>query len=628
MEKVIQESVKQIPIWQLKDAAVRSLRNFANKQYNTLFRALGLPSAFLMLIASVIDESIPAKQREVIARQIELNYSENIPVGVPLQTYAKQYTEEKLKPVLDELSTQNALDPDDVSGRNSLRNRAEMEVRYDEHLESISKLKEDGNKLVVASSHTDCSQRCSPWQGRVYSLDGTSGTTPDGRKFVPLEEATDIYYTTKAGRTYKNGLLGFNCYDDVTEVLTNNGWKLFQELTIDDLVYTLNITTKISEWQKPIAYYKKYYVGNMVSLQSETSDILVTPDHNILFNSCKNKKLRFKQAKDWTIGTLQYAGQNWNGKNLKEITIGKVKLNAKLFCKLMAYYLADGSIHSKNSIKIAQQNNSEMFNELKLLPFKVWHDDNKIVIHSKGLHDYCLPFGKCNEKYIPNEIKELSVDCLKEFIDGYLKTDGYISKPKTINGYMRKPHKTLFTTSKQMMADLCEIILKCGYRPSVTISRNKDKLVNFRNGKYKLNYDLYIIHLNYRTVISKVKKNNVEYTGFVYCVEVPNHTLLVKRNGKIQWCGNCRHYLMPYKDGLKPPKPNKELERKEREITQRQRELERNVRLWRTRALEYKNVDYNAYRQAKEQAIKWNKYYIEFSKNNGRAYYPSRTKLI
>lgn len=435
MERVIQESVKQIPIWQLKDSAVRSLRNFANKQYNTLFRALGLPSAFLMLIASVIDESIPAKQREVIARQIELNYKENIPVGVPLQTYAKQYTEEKLKPVLDELSTQNALDPDDVSGRNSLRNRAEMEVRYDDHLESISKLKEDGNKLVIASSHADCSQRCSPWQGRVYSLDGTSGTTPDGRKFVPLEEATDIYYTTKAGRTYKNGLLGFNCYDETTEVLTNDGWKLFQELTIDDLVYTLNITTKISEWQKPIAYYKKYYVGEMINLIGNNINIFVTPDHNILIDS-------------------------------------------------YVFVKAD-----------------------------------------KVVKDYLL----LNKNLQSEKITEI---------------------------------------------------------------------------------------------------NKINYNGFVYCIEVPNHTLLVKRNGKIQWCGNCRHYLMPYKDGLKPPKPNKELERKEREITQRQRELERNVRLWRTRALEYKNVDYNAYRQAKEQAIKWNKYYIEFSKNNGRAYYPSRTKII
>jgi hypothetical protein len=42
-------------------------------------------------------------------------------------------------------------------------------------------------------------------------LDGTSGTAPDGRRFVPLETATDIPYTTKAGKTYMNGLLGFNC---------------------------------------------------------------------------------------------------------------------------------------------------------------------------------------------------------------------------------------------------------------------------------------------------------------------------------------------------------------------------------------------------------------------------------
>ena len=66
-------------------------------------------------------------------------------------------------------------------------------------------------RLVICSTHADCSERCKPWQGRVYSLDGTSGTTDDGRRFQPLENATDIYYTTKAGKTYKNGLLGFNC---------------------------------------------------------------------------------------------------------------------------------------------------------------------------------------------------------------------------------------------------------------------------------------------------------------------------------------------------------------------------------------------------------------------------------
>lgn len=130
--------------------------------------------------------------------------------GIPLQEFQKTYIN-RVSNALDVLAEQNALDPNDVTGRNGLRNLAEMQVRYEKHQEDIQKFKDDGVKLVVCSVHGDCSVRCSGWQGRVYSLDGTYGTTADGRKYVPLEEATDVFYTTKAGRTYKNGLLGFNC---------------------------------------------------------------------------------------------------------------------------------------------------------------------------------------------------------------------------------------------------------------------------------------------------------------------------------------------------------------------------------------------------------------------------------
>ena len=130
--------------------------------------------------------------------------------GIPNGVYAKGYMR-KVDGVYRRLAKEDAKDPDDVSGRNSLRNRAEMEVRNDYHQQEIQVLKEKGVKLVVCSTHADCSDRCFKWQGRVYSLDGTSGTTPDGHKYVPLETATDVYYTTKAGKTYKNGLLGFNC---------------------------------------------------------------------------------------------------------------------------------------------------------------------------------------------------------------------------------------------------------------------------------------------------------------------------------------------------------------------------------------------------------------------------------
>ena len=138
-------------------------------------------------------------------------YSDIVTLGVPMKKYAEDYLRENVRPALDRLCKQQARDPDDVSGRNTLRNRAEMEVRYQGHLDNIQRLRDGGARLVVASTHSDCSERCRPWQGRVYSLDGTSGTTDDGRKYVPLEQATDVGYTTKAGKRYKNGLLGFNC---------------------------------------------------------------------------------------------------------------------------------------------------------------------------------------------------------------------------------------------------------------------------------------------------------------------------------------------------------------------------------------------------------------------------------
>lgn len=209
----------------LREAAVRSLRAFAQRQYETYRRAFAW-RIDLVLAAVVLSrgEANKAEQRKA-ERTLKASYEtaalteqyEATTLGVPMKMYAEDYLKKNVRPVLDRLCKEQAKDPDDVSGRNTLRNRAEMEVRYQEHQDSIQRLRDGGNKLVVASTHSDCSERCRPWQGRVYSLDGTSGTTDDGRKYVPLETATDVWYTTKAGKQYKNGLLGFNCRHYLTE---------------------------------------------------------------------------------------------------------------------------------------------------------------------------------------------------------------------------------------------------------------------------------------------------------------------------------------------------------------------------------------------------------------------------
>ncbi|MBP5466858.1 MAG: hypothetical protein J6Y43_04790, partial [Clostridia bacterium] len=91
---------------------------------------------------------------------------------------------------------------------------------------------------------------------------------------------------------------------------------------------------------------------------------------------------------------------------------------------------------------------------------------------------------------------------------------------------------------------------------------------------------------------------------------------------------NCRHYLVPYTKGFQFPPPNVKEERKQYAITLKQRALERNVRRWRTEALTSKGIDDKRYIEARKKAEAWNNAYIKFSKDNGRAYYPSRTKII
>jgi hypothetical protein len=228
--KVISALQGKLKYPELKEASRISLMQFAWRQYREIGKLRG--QKLLVLLASMklyepkneIVKNMPLSMAEEIIKSSaeDLGYDTTSIYATEMRKFSHEYITENVKPVFDRLSKQYPFDPASIpSGQtidharnthiNSLRNRAELEVRYNGHLENIKNLKEQGNKLVIASSHADCSDRCREWQGRVFSLDGTSGTTPDGRKYVPLEKATDVYYTTKAGKVWKNGLLGFNC---------------------------------------------------------------------------------------------------------------------------------------------------------------------------------------------------------------------------------------------------------------------------------------------------------------------------------------------------------------------------------------------------------------------------------
>lgn len=225
ISRIVEKLGKGISSQSLRNEVTASLLKFADTTYKQFVSDLKIHKinvlSAVLLIGKALGKSnsegeyfepntsAEKKAVETLRRSSDITFSTTAK-GLPLNQFHKLYFD-KVKTALNNLASSQAIAPDDVERRMSLRAYAEMQVRYENHLQQIEDFKNNGVKLVVCSVHADCSDRCRNWQGKVYSLDGTYGVTEDGKRYQPLENATDIFYTTKAGKVYKNGLLGFNC---------------------------------------------------------------------------------------------------------------------------------------------------------------------------------------------------------------------------------------------------------------------------------------------------------------------------------------------------------------------------------------------------------------------------------
>lgn len=88
----------------------------------------------------------------------------------------------------------------------------EMGIRFESYQREKQRLIQQGVKTVYVAPHANCSKRCQPFQGRVYSLDGFRGIR-DGQRVIPIEDAADnVTYTSRlTGRVYQAGLFSYNC---------------------------------------------------------------------------------------------------------------------------------------------------------------------------------------------------------------------------------------------------------------------------------------------------------------------------------------------------------------------------------------------------------------------------------
>lgn len=353
-----------------------------------------------------------------------------------------------------------------------------------------------------------------------------------------------------------------DCYDDKTEILTNDGWKRFRDLNKTETVMTLNPKTKQLEWQKPSRYIDKSWDGGMVRILSKTTDSLTTPHHKYFIEEKINPS-RFVMAKDLKkhSGKIPRTGV-WVGIE-KDNILG---IPIEQFLKFMGIWLAEGCVAGskgghifKSGYRICitqskENTKNEIRELLKNFPVKFYEHKNNFIANNKGLWEYLSKLGNSHTKYIPKEIKNLPIKELTILVEWMMKGDG--TSDATTKGKFRERY---YTVSKKLADDFQEILLKIGKSSNVYIKKQKEHLLKGNIVKAdSIMYSISIIKSKYAYLgDSKESYLSTEYyKGNIYCVEVPNHIVYVRRNGKPLFSGNSIQGLVDDEDGILVIKKN------------------------------------------------------------------------
>jgi len=362
--------------------------------------------------------------------------------------------------------------------------------------------------------------------------------------------------------------IGFTCYDKETEVLTENGWKLFKDINFKDKLITLNPNTKTTEYHYPIEIIKTKYEGELLHFKNKYIDLLVTPNHN-MYCSISNKDYKLIRA-DEVSKYYQYKFKKngiYNGKAEEyfELPLTLITTSDKIKNKILmddwleflGYYLSEGSCQFKQNtnsyiIKISQKKYSNkskyklgVYNKIKSCIEKIgynYYENEKegFYISNKQLYTYLKIFGLQHERYIPAFVKDLSIDQINIFINAYVDGDGVLYKRKD-----GKFTKGIVSCSKKIMDDFQELFFRIGYCGDIKIHTKMGDVKYLKGRKITAKHNSYIIFMNtyYTQPIYSRQNNNVNkitYDDYIYCCEVPNHILYVRRNGIAVWCGNTR----------------------------------------------------------------------------------------
>lgn len=334
------------------------------------------------------------------------------------------------------------------------------------------------------------------------------------------------------------------CYDEETEVLTDVGWKHWNTVVEQDRFATLNQHGHI-EYHFPVRLFKSYYSGRMYYVNGRNVNLLVTPNHQMYVcltttkEGRKRQNFSFIRARDLDHTSHAYCktGQ-YTANNL--ISYDEARFIG--FAIGDAYIDTNTSHGSTIRFELKRERKKIYLREVCLKAGLIFTESESkktgctrfYVSAKNALQHYLLDIYDSNrQKQVPRSLLFAGKETCLGIIDGLINSDGSLSKKNL----------TRFDTTSQVLASTFQqLCLHAGKAADLTYVLAPNRIGAFPNAKALYHFDV----LSSRHIKPEVnrwagahgKAQWVEWNGNVYCAEVPNHTLYVRRHGKAVWSGN------------------------------------------------------------------------------------------
>jgi DNA-directed RNA polymerase II subunit RPB2 len=349
-----------------------------------------------------------------------------------------------------------------------------------------------------------------------------------------------------------------HCLTDDHDVLTTNGWKPINEVTIEDKVATLQNGQVI--YENPIRTYEYDNDGEeLYEVESQQVSLRTTLNHRMwvaksygraqewrygfhLAKDILGKHVKYQKDGDWEVDDYQFVLPAYEDEPSCEVDMDA-------WLTFFGIWYGDGWCGEKRmQVQIAANKPRVQEALHSCLPklgfdYTLYTSSMKLHIHSKQLAAYMceLSVGATN-KQLPNWVWNLSREQCQKLIDGLMLSDGHLQQSGSF----------VYSTSSDKLADdIQRLALHAGW------SANK-RLHTPAGTPYEIGdhsgvttqhlWSMRIIKSKNRPAMNHghQKEQNgqseklVRYDGKVYCLEVPGGVFYVRRKGLPVWTGNSR----------------------------------------------------------------------------------------